>query len=186
MLAHLLTNYGYPAIIIGTFLEGETVLVLAGLAAQAGYLSLDWVIVCGFAGTVLGDQIYFSLGRYHGKSWLKRKKSWQARAERVFDILERHQNLFIIGFRFMYGIRTVTPFAIGMSNVSYLRFILLNVSGAAIWAASIALAGYYFGHVVETVIGDIKHYELALMLSIIAISSLVWIVYYVRNKREPD
>jgi membrane protein DedA with SNARE-associated domain len=184
MLAHLLTNYGYPIIIIGTFLEGETVMVLAGLAAQLGYLSLDWVIVCGFAGTVLGDQIYFSLGRYHGKSWLKQKKSWQTRAERVFDILERHQNLLIIGFRFLYGIRTVTPFAIGMSDVRYLRFILLNVLGAAIWAVSVALAGYYFGHAVEAVIGNIKHYELALMLSIIAISSFVWIVYYVRNRHD--
>jgi membrane protein DedA with SNARE-associated domain len=184
MLAHLLTDYGYPIIIIGTFLEGETVMVLAGLAAQAGYLSLEWVIICGFTGTALGDQIYFSLGRYHGKSWLTRKPSWQSRAQRVFDILKRHQNLLIIGFRYLYGIRTVTPFAIGMSDVSYLRFVLLNLPGAAIWAAGVGLAGYYFGHAVEAVIGNIKHYELALMLSIIAISSLVWIVYYVRNQRD--
>ena len=184
MLEHLLTDYGYPIIIIGTFLEGETVMVLAGLAAQMGYLSLDWVILCGFAGTVLGDQTYFSLGRHHGKSWLMRKPSWRTRAERVFDILERHQNLLIIGFRFLYGIRTVTPFAIGVSDVSYLRFILLNLSGAALWATSIGLAGYYFGHAVEAVVGDIKHYELALMLSIIVISSIVWLTQYYRRRRN--
>jgi membrane protein DedA with SNARE-associated domain len=184
MLEQLLTDYGYPVIIIGTFLEGETVMVLAGLAAQIGYLSLDWVIICGFAGTLLGDQTYFSLGRHRGKAVLARKTSWQPRVARVFKILERHQNLLIIGFRYLYGIRTVTPFVIGMSDVSYLRFILLNLPGAAIWAASFGLAGYYFGNAVEAVIGDIKHYELTLMLSIIAISVLIWVAYQYRHQRD--
>jgi len=184
MLEHLLTNYGYPVIIIGAFLEGETIMVLGGLAAQMGYLALDWVIVCGFAGAVLGDQTYFALGRYRGKAMLARKPAWQPRAARVFKILERHQNLLIISFRYLYGIRTVTPFAIGMSDVSYVRFILLNIPGAVIWATTIGLAGYYFGHAVEAVVGDIKHYELALMLSIIAISGLVWITYYYRHRHD--
>ena len=49
----LLTTYGYPILIIGTFLEGETVLVLGGLAAHLGYLSLDWVIVCALGGSTI-------------------------------------------------------------------------------------------------------------------------------------
>jgi membrane protein DedA with SNARE-associated domain len=51
----------------------------------------------------------------------------------------------LLSFRFLYGIRSVTPFAIGMSEVSYLRFTLLNIIGAGIWAIAIASAGYYFG-----------------------------------------
>ena len=52
-LAQILQDYGYAAVFVGTFLEGETIMVLGGLAAQLGYLSLDWVIACGFckAGT---------------------------------------------------------------------------------------------------------------------------------------
>ena len=90
-------------------------MILAGVAAHLGYLSLDWVIVCGFCGTFFGDQLYFFLGRRHGKSMLARHPSWQAPADRVFDKIERQQNLLILSFRFLYGIRTVTPFAIGMS-----------------------------------------------------------------------
>ena len=78
MLESLLTTYGYPAIILGTFLEGETLMILAGVAAHLGYLSLDWVIVCGFCGTFFGDQLYFFLGRRHGKSMLASRTSWQA------------------------------------------------------------------------------------------------------------
>jgi membrane protein DedA with SNARE-associated domain len=68
MLESLLATYGYPILIIGTFLEGETVLILGGVSAHLGYLSLNWVIACGFCGTLLGDQFYFFLGRRHGKT----------------------------------------------------------------------------------------------------------------------
>lgn len=183
MLESLLIHYGYPILIIGTFLEGETVMVLAGVAAQMGYLSLDWVIVCGFSGTVLGDQIYFSLGRRHGKAFLARRPAWQQRSDRVFAILERHQNLLIVGFRFLYGIRTITPFTIGMSQVSYLRFTMLNLIGAGVWAVGIGLAGYYFGHAVEAVLGNIKQYEIEVMSVIIIGGALVWLLYYYRRRR---
>ena len=184
MLESLLANYGYPILVIGTFLEGETILVLGGVVAHMGYLSLDLVITCGFCGTLIGDQLYFFLGRRHGKTMLKRHPSWQNRANRVFTILERHQNLLIIGFRFLYGLRTVTPFAIGMSDVSYLRFALLNAIGAGIWATAIALAGYYFGRAVEAVLGDIKHYEIEVIAAIVVIAVLVWLAHVYRQRRS--
>ena len=182
MLESLLTTYGYSIIIIGTFLEGETVMILAGVAAHLGYLSLDLVIICGFSGTLIGDQLYFFLGRRHGKSMLAKHPGWQVPAERVFNKLEQHQNLLILSFRFLYGIRTVTPFAIGMSEVSYLRFTLLNIIGAGIWAIAIASAGYYFGQAVETVLGDIKKYELEVMAAIVVLASLVWFIHFYRQR----
>jgi membrane protein DedA with SNARE-associated domain len=183
MLESLLTTYGYPILIIGTFLEGETVLILGGVSAHLGYLSLNWVIACGFCGTLLGDQFYFFLGRRHGKTFLARHPSWHARAEWVFDKLGKHQNLVMLSFRFLYGLRTVTPFAIGMSKASYLRFTVLNLIGAGIWAIGIGLAGYYFGRAVEAVLGDVKRYELELMTGIVGISVLIWLAYfYLRNR----
>ncbi|MCG6939261.1 MAG: DedA family protein [Gammaproteobacteria bacterium] len=184
MLESLLTSYGYPIVVIGTFLEGETVMILAGVAAHLGYLSLDWVIICGFSGTMLGDQLYFYLGRRHGKSMLAKRPSWQVPAERVFSKLRKHQNLLILSFRFIYGIRTVSPFAIGMSDVSYLRYTLFNIIGAGIWATSIASAGYYFGKAVEAVLGDIKKYEVEVMVAIILIACLVWFIRYYRQHRS--
>jgi membrane protein DedA with SNARE-associated domain len=185
MLETFLTTYGYPVLIIGAFFEGETVMILAGVAAHMGYLSLDWVIFYGFCGTLIGDQFYFYLGRRHGKSILAKHPDWETRASRVFNIMQRHQNLLILSFRFLYGIRTITPFAIGMSAVSYLRFTLLNITGAAIWASSIALAGYYFGRAVEVLLGDIRKYEIVIMAAIILIAALIWLIlFYLRRKQS--
>lgn len=62
-IADFLSHYGYLALLIGTFLEGETILVLGGLAAHQGYLDLAGVILAAFAGSLMGDQFFFLLGR---------------------------------------------------------------------------------------------------------------------------
>jgi membrane protein DedA with SNARE-associated domain len=104
--------------------------------------------------------------------------------DRVLVKLERHQTLLILGFRFLYGLRSVTPFAIGMSDVSWLRFSLLNLIGAGIWAICFGLAGYYFGQAVEAFVGDIKQYELELIASVIGFGTLLWLVHWYRRRRS--
>lgn len=181
-LEPLLLSYGYPIVLLGSFLEGETIMILGGLFARLGYLSLDLVIVFGMCGTLAGDQLYFYLGRRHGKQLLARHPARVARLGRVLDKLERHQNLLILGFRFLYGLRTITPFAIGMSEVSWLRFAVLNLLGAAIWAITFGSAGYFFGKVMETVLGNLEHYELELILAVSACTGLLWLLHRLRNR----
>lgn len=55
----LISTYGYVAVGIGTFQEGETILILGGFASHRGYLELPWVIACAFLGTLFGDRFYF-------------------------------------------------------------------------------------------------------------------------------
>jgi len=182
-IAQVVQDYGYPAVLVGTFLEGETILILGGLAAHLGYLSLKWVIACAFAGTLFGDQLFFLLGRRHGQAVLARFPSWKPRSERVVAILERHQNILILGFRFVYGLRTITPFAIGVSNVSYVRFATLNLIGAAVWAILIGVGGYYFGEALEALLGNVKRYEIALGGVIVTIATVFWLVRFYRQRR---
>jgi membrane protein DedA with SNARE-associated domain len=184
MLETWLAQYGYPMLAAGTFLEGETVMVLGGLAAHMGYLSLDLVILSGFIGSLAGDQLYFLLGRRYGRTLLARYPQWRPRAEQVLSRLERHQNLVVLGFRFMYGLRSISPFAIGLSRISYLRYSALNVIGSAVWAAAVGLAGYYFGRAVETLLGDIRAYELELMAAVIAAAGVMWLVRFARRRQR--
>lgn len=77
---------------------------------------------------------------------------------------------------------TMTPFVIGISDVSYLRYSLLSIIEAGIWAMSIGAGGYYFGQAVEAVLGDIKHYELELMAAIVDIAMLIWFTHFYQRK----
>lgn len=172
----LISEYGYLAVAIGTFLEGETVLALGGFAAQRGYLVLQWVIACAFAGTLLGDQLFFWLGRTQGHALLDRRESWRRRGERVLFHVHRHQVLLILGYRLLYGLRSVTPFVIGMSGVSPWRFLFFDAIGVALWATAVGFLGYTFGHAVEVLLDDIEEVEQWIIAGIIVIGLIAWAV----------
>jgi membrane protein DedA with SNARE-associated domain len=76
-LETLITQFGYPALIIGLLLEGETVLVLAAFMAHRGYLSLPLVIVVGCLVSFASDQFFFWMGRTRGSRFLEKRSTWQ-------------------------------------------------------------------------------------------------------------
>jgi membrane protein DedA with SNARE-associated domain len=177
-------TYGYLAILIGTFLEGETILVLGGFAAHRGYLSLPWVILAAFVGSLSGDQVFFYLGRRHSRIILAKRQSWKGRIERVQKLLDRFRTPLILAFRFLYGLRTVAPFVIGMSSVPTGRFIFLNAVGALVWAAGVGSASYLFGHAMEIVLGDIKRYELEFLVAIAITGAVIWNLHFYRRRKR--
>jgi membrane protein DedA with SNARE-associated domain len=183
-LEHVIDSYGYLALVVGTFLEGETILVLGGIAAKLGYLRLPWVIVSAFVGTLMSDQLFFFLGRWQGQAFLLKHPHWQSRAEKVRRMLERHRIPIIIGFRFVYGFRTVTPFVLGMSRVPVIEFVVFNIVGAAAWASTIAGLGYAFGKAMELLLGDLRHYEKWILLSVIAVGTIIWLLHLASDKKR--
>lgn len=158
-LASLVQTYGYPAVFAGSLIEGETILALAAISAHRGYLSLPWVIATAAAGGFLGDQIWFLVGRLAGDRVLARWPTLRPGAERVRQLLARYDTPLILGVRFLYGLRTVGPIAIGMSRVHWFRFALFNLIGAIVWAALIAGIGYALGEALTRLLGDLKRVE---------------------------
>jgi len=177
-------TYGYWAILVGTFFEGETVLILGGFVASRGYLNLPWVILAAFIGGLCGDQLFFFLGRRYSGRILASRPSWQYRAHRVHKLLERFQTWLILIYRFMYGFRSITPFVIGTSPIPYRRFILLNILAVRLWAASIGTGGYLIGGALEACIGDLKKYELEIVITITATGLGIWMVHFFRRGRQ--
>jgi membrane protein DedA with SNARE-associated domain len=182
-LESFLETYGLLAILLGTFFEGETILVLAGLAAHRGYLSLPSVVAAGFLGTFVGDQLYFHLGRRHAEVFLARRPAWGARLARSRRFLDRHHVAFILGFRFLYGLRTVSPFAIGMSDVGPRRYLILNAAGGLFWSVAVALLGYSVGEGAETLLGRVKEIEGWLFLGVAVVGSSIWLAFFWRRLR---
>lgn len=184
LLQQLIESYGYWAILIGTFLEGETILILGGFAAQRNYLELHWVMLAAFTGSFLGDQLYFYIGRRYGPRLIAKRLSWQANADKVYRLLERHQTFLILTFRFYYGLRNVTPFVIGASQVAKGRFFVLNAIGAAVWALALGSGGYLFGHAFQAIIDDLVRIELYVFAGLIVLALAIWAVSLVRRRRR--
>lgn len=184
-LQQLIIDYGYIALFIGTFLEGETILVIAGFLAHSGYLDLHLAILSAFLGTFAGDQTFFYLGRWKGIAFLEKRPLWHSKTDKVFEMLHKHQIKVVLGFRFLYGVRNVTPFVIGASRMHPLKFFSLNFLGAMIWAISFGYMGYTFGDLAEAILGRIQQYEMYILGGLLVIAGLLfWHTTHTRAERE--
>ena len=167
--------YGYFALLVGTFFEGETYLVLAGFAAHQGYLDIPWVILVAFIGTLTGDQAFFYLGRRHSalvQSILSIYPHWFTRVERVERLIERYQTALTFIFHFLYGLRIAFLLVIGLSRIPAGRFLVLNSLSALVWAVIVGLAGYLFGSALGLIMGDLKGLENYVLAGIATVGGL--------------
>ncbi len=184
-MEHLISTYGYIIIGAGTFFEGETVLLIGAFLAHQNYLNIKIVILAAFFGSFLGDQLYYFIGRtksgFVEKKLIKSKK----RIERFQLLLNKYDIFVILIFRFIYGLRTIAPFVIGMSGIPVLKFFILNLISAILWAVSIGFLGYFFGHTVEVIIGDIKRIEIIGSV-VIVIIAVVFIIRRIVRRRNLD
>jgi membrane protein DedA with SNARE-associated domain len=184
-LASLIAQYGYLAVLVGCLLEGETVLLLAGYAAHRGYLdpALVW-LVAWFAASV-GDLFFFWLGRRHGQDIVAKRPALGAKINRSLGLIEHHPAKIIMVMRFLYGLRIALPIALGVSNVSWRLYAMLNIISAAIWAALITGLGYVFGALLSQWLGKIHAYEHWVVLGLIALVVLIHILLRYRTRSGP-
>ena len=167
--------------LLGTFLEGETILLLGGVAAQMGALDVSLVMLAAFVGSTSGDQLYYFIGRWKGQALLDRFPRWRRPASRVGEHIKRHQNLIILAFRFFYGLRNVSPFVLGIYRISIPKFVTLNIIGAALWAFSFTMLGFLLGEAHERILG--KDYGLILFGILLLGALLYWFYRRWANRR---
>ena len=170
----LLQNYGYWALLIGTFLEGETIVIIAGLLAQQGYLSPVLIALCAFVGSCTSDQLMFALGRWKGLAIIQRFPKLERNVCKASILLSKYETALILGFRFIYGVRNVTPILMGVSRVNYAKFVVLNIIGAAVWAVSFTAGGYFFGELLTTVLDKNPHAKYWAMGILATLIILFW------------
>jgi membrane protein DedA with SNARE-associated domain len=182
MLEHLITNYGYPALALGAFFEGEVALIIAGFMAFIGYMHLPYVILVSFLCTLFADQFYFFIGRTKGKAFIEKRPKLKKQAELINRMFEKYSNLVLFFFRFAYGFRIIIPISLGTSKISAKRFTFFNVIGALLWSIGFSLGGYFFGTALEAVFADIKRYELKAVGFIIVVGLILGLVVLARKR----
>ena len=182
----LIERYGYLATFAGTLIEGESLLILSGLAAHRGYLSFPFVVLAGAVGGALGDMAFFLLGRHYGGDLLARFPRFAPAADRVHGMIERYPTATILAVRFMYGLRTAGPAVIGTTKIPFAKFVFVNAIGALLWSVCWAGAGYVLGKAAEHLLGDLAKVERELFGAVIVaivFGIVAYQIWRVRAKR---
>jgi membrane protein DedA with SNARE-associated domain len=181
----LLARYGLPAIFLGAGFEGETATVAGGVVARAGLVSLPGACVAAAIGSFVADQLFFIAGRYYRDARLVRRLRDAPPFARALALLERHPIGFIFAFRFIYGFRTVSPFAIGTSRVAGRTFLVVNALAAATWGTAFILVGWFCGRAFEALAGRLRPDGRTLALAAVVAFVLLVIALAMRRFRRP-
>lgn len=187
-LIHQSGDWFYLLTFIWAALEGETFVIFAGFAAQRGYLNIEGLCIAAWLGSLTGDQICFWLGRYFGSHILIRYPKLQPKVEHAVGWLEKYAIVFILSYRFMYGIRNVSGIAIGMSHLPWQKFALWNAIAALVWAISFSSAGYFFGDLFaripqgEDAAAGIRETSLAIVALVVFIIAIRLFIIKLQNK----
>lgn len=175
----MIAHYGLIAVAIGALLEGETVVSLAGFAAHQHLLNPVAVALTAMAFAFAADQAIYWLARMNRDRPLVRRLAGSAAGRIAIGTVTAHPTGFVLGFRFMFGLRTVGPVAIALAGVPPGRFAALNGLSAVVWGIGWTALGFIAGEAVERVLGHLSRIEHRAMtgLAILAgVAVLGWVV----------
>lgn len=166
------------------FLPGDSLLFTAGLFARSGHLNLSYLLILLFIAAVVGDNCNYWVGRKIGLKifTLKIKGKVLVKKEyldKTHVFFEKHGTKAIIMARFVPIVRTFSPFAAGVAEMNYRKFVSFDILGGALWIGSLTIAGYLLGEV-EFIR---KHIDLV-CLAIILVSVLPIIFGIIKGKRS--
>jgi membrane-associated protein len=160
----------------------ETAVIVCGLQAARGDMSLGWVIFFAALGAFTGDNSSYALGRWVGHPIAGRFFSGERSRERLDwarrFLRERGPYVLIVA-RFVPGGRTATTFASGLVHLRWLtRYAPYILVAAILWAVYSALVGYIGGRTFR----DEPLYALLLAFAIVATVTLA--IELVRRRRS--
>jgi membrane protein DedA with SNARE-associated domain len=175
-MENLIINFGYPALFLGSFLEGESFLIAAGFLAKTGYLDLNLVIIVALAGAYLGDVVLYFLGREKGEGIIckfPQVRIYYPKAKKLFD---KYGVWAIFLTRYFYGLRFASAAFFGLMKMRARDFLFFAFVSCLVWSIIIGYVGYAFGASVEVLIGHVRHYEKLIVVVIIALGITIWFI----------
>lgn len=176
-------DWGYLILFLWSILEGELGLIFAGIAAHTGHMNVFLAIFVAGLGGFVGDQIYFYIGRFN-KSYIQRKFSSQRRKLALAHLLLQKYGWPIIFIqRYMYGMRTIIPISIGLTRYSAVKFAIINLISAWVWAAITILLAWYFGKHILDILSHFKDHPYILGIFLVIFGGGVYYYFKTQTKR---
>jgi membrane-associated protein len=161
-----LTIFAETGLLIGFFLPGDTLLFAAGFFASQDKISLIGSIIAVFIGAIFGNLLGYEIGRRTGPRLFKKEEAVLLNKETVENadlFYKKHGGKTILFARFIPVIRTLAPLIAGVAKMDYKRFVIYSISGAAVWAITVTMIGYWAGIVIGEYF-DIDTYLLPIIM----------------------
>jgi membrane protein DedA with SNARE-associated domain len=172
---------------LGFIAPGETAVIVGGLVAGQGQISLLALIAIVWACAVLGDVTSYELGRQLGRNWLLRHgarlKITDERLDQVEGFFERRGGATILIGRFLGFVRPIAPFIAGASKMPFRRFLPYDVLAAGAWSTTFCVLGYLFWRSIDKLTTYVSRGLFAFGTLVVVIALIVALI---RLRRDPE
>ncbi len=179
-----LSAYGYIILFFYTLGGGMVAIIAAGLLSYAGKLDLTTCIVIAAISNFIGDSILFYLGRYNKQAILPYFKSHKRKLALAQILFKKYGDKIIFIKKYIYGLKTLVPLAIGLTKYSMKKFSIINAICSILWAVSLGLFSYLAGDLVSRLanyFGDSVFFFPVLMVVLLGI---IWIYFSFATKKK--
>ena len=157
-MEELIRDWGYIILFLYSFGGGFVALVVAGILSYSGELNIIISIVVAGVSNFLGDQFLFTLARKN-KHQAKKMMQKHRRKIALSHLLMRKYGTWVIFIqKYIYGIKTLIPLAMGITKYDYKKFIFFNILSTILWACIVGMAAYMLGELVYKYIDELKSY----------------------------
>ncbi len=182
MLSNL-TTYGYIALFVYSLGGGFVGLMAAGVLSFMGKLDLTTSIAIAFTANFIGDTLLFYMSRYHKSDVMKYLHKHRRKLALSHLLMKKHGNWIIFFQKFVYGIKTLIPLAIGLTKYSFTKFTLLNLAASALWAVVVGVGSYLAGQSIVNAFNVVSDRPYIAPLVLVSIALLIWF-YFSRVTRK--
>jgi membrane protein DedA with SNARE-associated domain len=175
-LQQLLIHYGLAAVLIGSAIEGDFSLLLAGVVSHLGIFPFAWAVAAGTAGSLVGDTAWYALGRLRGPKF--RAGKLYRRVGPTIDRLARQLGPWeLLAARFVYGTKAASMVFWGLHGLSFPRFLLIDALGCAIGATVFTSLGYLVSGSAMVLLGKVRRIQVWLLGALVVGIVIVYIIH---------
>lgn len=140
-----LATYGYIGLFIYSLGGGFVALIGAGVLSYMGKMDIGTAIAIAFVANALGDVLLFYMARYQKTMMMEGLRKHRRKLALAHVMMKKNGSWIILIQKFVYGIKTLIPIAIGLTKYDFKKFAILNVASSAVWALVFGLGSYYSG-----------------------------------------
>ncbi|MBS1559585.1 MAG: DedA family protein [Bacteroidetes bacterium] len=175
MMEGLINEFGYFALMVGTFFEGEIAILTASSLIHRGFFDFPFTVLAAFLGSFISDWVYYLIGRLNGKKFIINHPKLQARVAPVTDFFHHHKFQILFSYRFLYGFRVIIPLVIGMSGLRPSSYLFYSIVTGLMWATVVSTVGYWTGRLLGI---EVKSFEEHFILIVIGFATFGLLIGY--------
>ena len=173
MLTNLAT-YGYIVLFLYSLGGGFIALMAAGVLSYAGKMDLTTSIAIAFIANFIGDALLFYMGRYHKSDVMGYLHKHRRKLALSHLLMKKYGSWIIIMQKYVYGIKTLIPLAIGLTKYDFTRFNILNLIAAALWAVTVGFGSYLAGDVLTQAYDVVAERPYIAPIILFSLVGLLW------------